>query len=262
MCTIHTNSMFLIICIVSIIKIRYTNCTNCIEYYIDLLYYLSYSKISVFNMIVLIGGEKGGAGKSTIACNLAVFLAFHEKDVLLLDADPQKTSSTWAYRRSLVEGKTLPKIHSAEKTGDVYDTVVDLAKRYKYIIIDSGGRDSKELRSALIASDIFYTPIKPSQIDIDTLGKMNEIVEHAKALNKKLKSVALITHSPTNPNMDDKRETEEILGKMPNFISSNISITYRSSYWRTMGRGLSVLEYSDDKAKNEILTLGAEVFKL
>ena len=154
---------------------------------------------------------------------------------------------------------------SAEKTGDVYNTVIDLSKRYEYIIIDSGGRDSKELRSALIASDIFYTPIKPSQIDIDTLGKMNEIVEHAKALNKKLQSVALITHSPTNPNMDDKKETEAILEKMvakqqmPNFISSNISITYRSSYWRTMGRGLSVLEYSDNKAKNEILSLGAFV---
>jgi chromosome partitioning protein len=213
-------------------------------------------------MIVLIGGEKGGAGKSTIACNLAVFLSCQEKDILLLDADPQKTSSTWIYRRNLLPSQNLPKIHCAEKTGDIYDTVVDLSSRYKFIIIDSGGRDSQELRSALIACDVFYTPIKPSQIDIDTLGKMNEIVELAKTLNKKLKSVVLITHSPTNPNMDDKRETEEILKQMPNFAGSNIAITYRSSYWRTMGKGLSVLEYSDDKAKNEILSLGSEVFEL
>ena len=213
-------------------------------------------------MIVLIGGEKGGAGKSTIACNLAVYLACQDKDVLLLDADPQKTSSTWAYRRSLITEQKLPMLHNAEKTGDIYSTVMDFSKRYNYVIVDSGGRDSKELRSALIACDVFYTPIKPSQIDIDTLAKMNELVEHAIALNKKLKSVALITHSPTNPNMDDKKETQEILGKMPNFMSSNIAITYRSSYWRTMGRGLSVLEYSDDKAKNEILSLGAEVFEL
>lgn len=215
----------------------------------------------VKTMIVLIGGEKGGAGKSTIACNLAVYLACQGKDVLLLDADPQKTSSTWAYRRELTNDKNLPALHNAEKTGDIYNTVMDFAKRYSFIIIDSGGRDSKELRSALIACDVFYTPIKPSQIDIDTLAKMNELVEHASALNKKLKSVVLITHSPTNPNMDDKKETEEILENMPNFISSKIAITYRSSYWRTMGRGLSVIEYSDDKAKNEILSLGAEVLK-
>ena len=173
-------------------------------------------------MILLIGGEKGGAGKSTIACNLAVFLASQEKDVLLLDADPQKTSSTWAYRRNKITDVVLPKLNSAEKTGDIYETVTDFAKRYDFIIIDSGGRDSTELRSGLIACDVFYTPIKPSQIDIDTLGKMNELVEHASALNKKLKSVALITHAPTNPNMDDKKETEEILKKMPNFKSSNV----------------------------------------
>jgi chromosome partitioning protein len=213
-------------------------------------------------MIVLIGGEKGGAGKSTVACNLAVYLACQEKDVLLLDADPQKTSSTWVHRRSLIKDQTIPQINIAEKTGDIYNAVVDFSKRYEYIIIDSGGRDSMELRSSLIACDVFYTPIKPSQIDIDTLDKMNELVEHAAALNKKLKSVAFITHAPTNPNMDDQKETENILEKMPNFINSNIAITYRSSYWRTMGRGLSVLEYTDDKAKNEVLSLGAEVFTL
>ena len=213
-------------------------------------------------MIVLIGGEKGGAGKSTIACNLSVFLASQGEDVLLLDADPQKTTSTWAYRRNKLIDESIHKIPSAEKTGDIYETVMDFSKRYKFIIIDTGGRDSSELRSGMIASDVFYTPIKPSQIDIDTLGKMNQLVEHANALNQKLKSFAFITHTPTNPNMDDKKETENILSKMPNFLRSNVFITYRSSYWRTMGMGLSVLEYTDDKAKNEILSLGSEVFRL
>lgn len=213
-------------------------------------------------MIVLIGGEKGGAGKSTIACNLAAFLAYRNKDVLLLDADPQKTSSAWSYRRNLITEQDLPKPHNSEKTGDIYSAVLDFAQRYEYVVIDSGGRDSKELRSALIIADVLYTPIKPSQIDIDTLGKMNELVEHASSLNKKLKAYSLITHAPTNPNMDDKKETQEILNKIPNFISSNIVISYRSCYWRTMGRGLSVLEYTDEKAKNEFLALGTEVFGL
>jgi chromosome partitioning protein len=87
---------------------------------------------------------------------------------------------------------------------------MEFAKRYKIIIIDYGGRDSKELPSALIACDIFYTPSKPSQIDRH-FTKMNELVEHAKALNKKLGSVALITHSPTNPNMDDKKKLKKFL---------------------------------------------------
>lgn len=217
-----------------------------------------------FDMIILIGGEKGGAGKSTTACNLAVFLALQKKDVLLLDADPQKTAATWAYRRSLKQKEVidLPKVYCAEKTGDIYDTVIDLSERYEYVIIDSGGRDSAELRSGLTCCDIFCTLIKPSQIDIDTLGKMDEIIKVAHTLNKKLISYALITHAPTNPNMDDKKETEAILAKMPNFRKFNTALTYRSSYWRTMGMGLSVLEYSDDKAKSELLSLGSEIFRL
>jgi hypothetical protein len=96
----------------------------------------------------------------------------------------------------------------------------------------------------------------------DTLGKMNEMVKVAHTLNKNLISYALITHAPTNPNMDDKRETANILAEMSNFRQFNVAITYRSSYWRTMGVGLSVLEYSDDKAKNELLSLGSEIFRL
>lgn len=38
-------------------------------------------------MIVLFGGEKGGTGKSTLATNLAVWLARQGRDVLLVDTD-------------------------------------------------------------------------------------------------------------------------------------------------------------------------------
>ncbi len=213
-------------------------------------------------MILLVGGEKGGAGKSTIACNLAVYLALLNKDVLLLDSDPQKTSSTWLYRRSILDSVKGSNIHSAEKTGDIYNTLIDLKTRYKYIIVDTGGRDSKELRSGLVAADVLYTPIKPSQIDIDTLAKMNELVEQAKSLNQNLNSFTIITHAPTNPNMDDKKETQKVLNAMPQFKSANVFLTYRSSYWRTMGQGISVLEYSDEKAKTEVLALGASIFGL
>lgn len=39
--------------------------------------------------IVLIGGEKGGTGKTTLATNLAAMLALQGKDVLLMDTDRQ-----------------------------------------------------------------------------------------------------------------------------------------------------------------------------
>ena len=50
-------------------------------------------------MILVLGGEKGGSGKSCIAQNLAVWLQRKGNDVLLLDADPQGTSVDWARER-------------------------------------------------------------------------------------------------------------------------------------------------------------------
>lgn len=51
-------------------------------------------------MILLLGGEKGGSGKSCLAQNLAVWLQARGGDVLLLDADPQGTTADWAAERA------------------------------------------------------------------------------------------------------------------------------------------------------------------
>ena len=51
-------------------------------------------------MIVVIGGIKGGAGKSTTATNLAARRATDGYDVLLVDGDDQETTTLWASTRS------------------------------------------------------------------------------------------------------------------------------------------------------------------
>ncbi|MFR9705092.1 AAA family ATPase, partial [Aeromonas sanarellii] len=52
-------------------------------------------------MILLVGGEKGGSGKSCLAQNIAVLLRqrFHG-EVLLADCDPQRTTSDWIQERN------------------------------------------------------------------------------------------------------------------------------------------------------------------
>ena len=67
-------------------------------------------------MIVLIGGEKGGTGKSTISTNLSVMRVLEKRDVLLYDLDPQRTSTFWASRRD--ENSVEPRIASSQKILD------------------------------------------------------------------------------------------------------------------------------------------------
>ena len=52
-------------------------------------------------MMILVGGEKGGSGKSCLAQNIAVYLRCEKKaSVLMVDCDPQRTTSDWAQERS------------------------------------------------------------------------------------------------------------------------------------------------------------------
>ena len=76
--------------------------------------------------IILIGGEKGGVGKSTITTNIAVEMSYRKAEVIIIDTDPQKTSINWIDRRNeLIEKDEphLPKIGGVSKDGNVKDII-------------------------------------------------------------------------------------------------------------------------------------------
>ena len=141
-------------------------------------------------MIVLFGGEKGGTGKTTLATNFAVWLAKRGDDVLLLDADPQKSASKWVAVRASHED--LPKVHYVQRTGpSVHITVKDLSARYQHVVIDAGGRDSKELRSAMGVAQYMVVSTKTSQFDLWTLQEIDELVGFVEPLECQF--VSLVT---------------------------------------------------------------------
>ena len=81
-------------------------------------------------MIILIGGEKGGTGKTTIATNLAAMRALAGRDVLLIDTDPQGSANYWVQSRDELE--IMPRVACVQKFGKGLPAEVkDLAKRYR-----------------------------------------------------------------------------------------------------------------------------------
>lgn len=209
-------------------------------------------------MILLLGGEKGGTGKSTVAVNLAVCLANEGVDVIVLDTDPQMTASRFVDRRNAIEG--APKVHCAEKHENVYDTVRDLANRYDQVIVDAGGRDSEELRTALVAADVVYCPLKASQPDIETSVHMNQLVKLARGMNPRLKAKLIISMGPTNPVIHEAADATAILQDLPEFSLSSVVLGDRKVYRDAMTEGKGVIEMSNDKAKAEIEALAQEIY--
>jgi len=209
-------------------------------------------------MILLLGGEKGGTGKSTIAVNLAVWLAQKGADVMLVDTDRQRTASRFIDRRNHLDG--LPVVHCTEKHGDVFHSVRDLAKRYDQVIVDAGGRDSEELRTALVAAHRVYCPLKASQPDLETSMHMNELVKLAKGMNPSLEALLIVSMGPTNPVVTEAQDAQELLTELPAFALSGVVIRDRKVYRDAMADGRGVIEMANDKATAEIEALAREIY--
>jgi chromosome partitioning protein len=210
-------------------------------------------------MILLLGGEKGGTGKSTVAVNLAVWLAHQGADVLLIDTDRQRTASHFVDRRNALAG--VPVVHCAEKHGNVFDTVRDLAKRYEQVIVDAGGRDSEELRTALVATRMVYCPLKASQPDLETSVHMNELVKLARGMNPNLQARLVISMGPTNPVIHEAQEAQRLLGELTEFSMSEVVIRDRKVYRDAMAEGRGVIEMFNEKATAEIAALAQEIYQ-
>lgn len=212
-------------------------------------------------MIILIGGEKGGTGKTTIATNLAAMRALVGRDVLLIDTDPQGSANYWAQSRD--DENVTPRVACVQKFGKGLPIEVkDLAHRYQDIIIDAGGRDSVELRSAMVVAYKTYIPIQPSQFDIWTLNRMDELIETAKGFNPDMQAKVIISRSSTNPSVHESDDTVKLLADFLNLDLADVIIRDRIAYRKAAKDGLAVTELKpkDPKAVEEMDALYKEVF--
>ena len=208
-------------------------------------------------MIILVGSQKGGCGKSTTAVNICAELACRGQDVILVDADKQATASHWAQDRD--ENKTLPTVHCVQKYDNIRETLLDLDKRYQFVIIDAAGRDSRELRTGMTAAHILIIPFRPSQPDLDTLAAMQHVILQAKDFNPSLQVMGLLTMTPTNPAIREEDQARAYLADYPDIHPLTVRICDRKIYRDAMPEGMGVVEMNNDKAKAEILGLMKEM---
>ena len=210
-------------------------------------------------MILLIASAKGGTGKSTLATNIAAYLAGQGADVLLLDVDPQATAYRWATRRQ-ERYPDAPRVNTAQASGRVYDVIRDMASRYAHIVIDSGGHASDAMKSAMLGAQVVYVPLRPSQADLETVGDMVAAIADVRALNPALRASALLSMAPTNPGIKEAQEAREALQDVPELELSACLIRERKIYRDALFEGVGVVEMTTNKATAEIQLLAQEVF--
>ncbi|WP_118987946.1 division plane positioning ATPase MipZ [Photorhabdus sp. CRCIA-P01] len=211
-------------------------------------------------MITVIGGNKGGSGKTTTAVNVAVALAIKGEDVCLLNADIQRTAAKWHAEREAAG--FLPALTLIEKFDNLTQTLRALDEKYAHVIVDVAGRNSREFITSGVVAHQIIAPLQCSQPDLDTLVELQQQVEAMHDLNPDLKVFCLQSMATTNPVLrgNERKEFLEYLEEFPTIKTMETVVCFRKVYRDSMSNGMGVLETDNKAAKTEIEQLINEVF--
>lgn len=210
-------------------------------------------------MITVLGGIKGGSGKTTLSTNICVIQAFFGKKVLLVDADEQQSASDWSEHRESLDIETpwttIPLFGSS-----VRSQILKIKDHYDEIIIDVGGRDTTSQRAALTIADILIAPFQPRSLDVWTIGKLSSLIDEVSTINPNLKTYAVINRADSQG--QDNNEAIEIINETGNIICLREIVCQRKAFANASAEGKGVIEMTpkDKKAVEEITDLTNKIF--
>jgi len=144
--------------------------------------------------VIVIGNEKGGAGKSTIAIHTAVALMHGGAKVAVLDLDlrQQTMGHFFANRRAWLaannaeapmpiehpisaDGVALAKASDEEALARFQEAFDDVSRQADFVLIDTPGADTAISRAAHGLADLIVTPMNDSFVDFDMLGVVDPV---------------------------------------------------------------------------------------
>ncbi len=210
-------------------------------------------------MIIVVGGIKGGSGKTTLAPNLTVMASVGGGKVLLVDADEQRSAFDWASQREAMGIAT--RWCTIQLSGrSLHAQLTKMRLDYEHIIVDVGGRDTTSQRSALTVADVFLVPFKPRSLDFWTLGSVKTLIGEIRTVNPSLECRAIVNQADSRG--QDNQQAIEALKECVELECADFAIGYRKAYGNAASDGLGAieLEKQDDKAVSEMEQLYQYVF--
>lgn len=212
--------------------------------------------------IITLVNQKGGSGKTTLCMQLAGFLSQNSKSVLIVDADPQGTSTRW----SSAAGDSTPfpaSVCGLSAAGEgVHKEVKKFIDKFDFILIDCPPAiESVVPQSALVVSDLAIIPVIPSPADLWATQGIVKLIKSAQAMNPTLKALIVPNMCLLQTNL--AKEVIEILEDFEIPVSK-VRIHQRNIYRESSAYGQTVLNYGIKalKAFQEMQGLTAEVLSL
>lgn len=206
--------------------------------------------------VITIAQQKGGAGKTTLAAQLAVTWARGRgqapQRVAVIDIDPQRSLAGWHGVRSgtLEDGGG---IRLTEVAGWRLSTELDrLRADHDWIIIDSPPHADTDAKAAIRAADLVLVPVQPSPMDLWAIGPTLEA-----ARKEKRRAVVVLNRMPPRGTLPERITTELAEKEIP---VATTTLGSRVAFAASMMEGLGVVETQPRAiAAQEIRALAAEV---
>lgn len=209
-------------------------------------------------MITVFGNLKGGTGKSTVAFNIAIWVATHRnKYVVVYDLDPQATISD-AFEIRTEDGH-VPQITPKNKIDSLGTEVGETE-----ILVDIGLADIKATERAIAMADRLIIPVAPSQADVWSTQRFLNLVEEIRTRagnSDQLEILGFMNRSDTHFAVRETDEAYEALQTLEKIKMIDPRLYQRTAYRRSFSEGMAVFELEKkSKAANEIYALGEVLF--
>lgn len=193
--------------------------------------------------VIATASQKGGSGKTTLSVHLAVAASKRGLKTLILDTDPQGSSTAWGkareYSYPMVAECTVPNLPELIKAArfDEYDLV----------IIDGAPHNTASVDKVISMADLAVIPVKPTLLD---LHAVQDTIQKVKRSDKPFTFVL----NECKARSIEVAEASDFLSDQGEVAPQRIGD--RTAYSRALAKGMAVIEFEpSSKAAAEIEAL-------
>ena len=201
-------------------------------------------------MVISVTNLKGGVGKTTVSVNIAVGLALKGYSICLVDSDREQRSATeWRDNRTK-ETPHITVVNVSEK--QFTSEIKALRAKFDIVLIDGVPQLSELAQYTIGVSDLVLIPITPSLIDYRGFEiffrKFKEIQLMKEEIGGSVLGAVIMNRVQRNRLVNEIPAAVESYGIR--LLKSRIGD--RLAYKDTFTEGLGVIEYRDEKARDEM----------
>jgi len=197
--------------------------------------------------VIVFAHKKGGVGKTSTACNVAVELYKRDYPLSVIDLDSQKQTTKFNNKRE-------KQFKCIDAVSDPESLISFLKKDTGITIIDLGGYDSNLSRTTLLLADLVIIPLNDSDNELDGLLEFKIIMDEILKVQSSVQCSILLTrlhHSDTKTH----KAISSFVKDLESFYLFNTVLRSRKEYKRMLGTGKSVSEQTMGTGRIEIFNL-------